>query len=161
MLKPNLTSIIIDAQKELIAHPYDLAHDLTHHYRVCQWVLEIAENEKLDVDKNLVIISAWLHDLAGRRGQNQKIIFNLLKKNGCSTNFINKVIIVIREHSFGKKQTTLESKLLYDADKLEYVDPFRLRWFIQAAKDGLIDKEKYLSYKKEWRERIEKVKNTF
>lgn len=155
-----LTSIVIEAQKRLILNPYDVAHDVAHHNRVFEWSMKIVETEGLVVDQTFLTVAAWMHDLEDRRGEKTKVIRQILKDCGCGEIFINKVIFLIKEHSFGKKQTAQESKILYDADKLEYVDPRRLGAFIQAAKDGLLDEKTFLRYKKQWKQRVYKIPAT-
>jgi len=105
-------------------------------------------------------LCAWLHDLEGRKGKKLSAIKKSLKKFEQNKSIIKKVTNIIKKHSFGEKQNTLESKILYDADKLEYVNPFRLSWFILASEDGNISSKKYLSYKREWWRKIDKVEKT-
>lgn len=155
----NITSIILEAQKQLVFKPIDLAHDVTHHYRVYEWSMKINSNEKLRADEDFLAVSAWYHDLGGRRGENTALIKTLISKYTDDNSFIDKVINIIQEHSFGKSQSSLESKILFDSDKLEYVNPFRLLWFLKAYKEHLISEEKYRQYKREWTERIGEVKN--
>ena len=150
----NIVSIILEAQKQLVLKPIDLAHDITHHYRVYERSLKINNNEKLNADENLLVVCAWYHDLGGRRGENIDLLRGLLSKHTNDVNFINKVIEIICEHSYGGIQTSLESKILFDADKMEYVNPLRLSWFLRAHKDGLLNEKKYKQYKKEWNKRI-------
>ena len=59
----NLTKLIIEAQKKLILQPHDLAHDVIHHYRVCEWCRKIVAVEKLAVDWQKLSLSAWWHDV--------------------------------------------------------------------------------------------------
>lgn len=154
----NIVSIILEAQRQLVLKPVDLAHDITHHYRVYEWSLKINNSEKLNANEDLLTVCAWYHDLGGRRGENTGLLRDLLSKHTDDNNFINKVIKIIRKHSFGEAQSSLESKILFDADKLEYVNPLRLSWFIKAYREGFLSEKKYKQYKKEWHERIRKVK---
>lgn len=157
MQKVNVIQLVIEAQKQLIKKPFDLAHDITHHYRVYESCLRIIDEEKLRVDSDFVGVCAWLHDIGGRRGENIQLIQNLLQKYIDNLEYIEKVIKIIKEHSFGETQTQIESKILFDADKLEYVNPFRLKWFLKAYDEGHITEGVYLQYKKEWKERIKDV----
>ena len=157
MSKINLTSIILTAQKELIEKPFDLAHDISHHYRVYEYCLKIIRAEDLNVNYDVLTICSWWHDLEDRKGEKVLKLTTTLKRYECKKDFIKKIIKVIREHSFCKKPTTLEGKILFDADKLEYVNPFRLAWFKQAVKDGFIKKRKYFEYLRQWQERIKKL----
>ena len=86
----NIVSIILEAQKQLVLKPIDLAHDITHHYRVYERSLKINNNEKLNADENLLVVCAWYHDLGGRRGENIDLLRGLLSKNTNDVNFINK-----------------------------------------------------------------------
>lgn len=155
----NIVAIILAAQKQLVLKPIDLAHDITHHYRVYEWSLKINNSEKLNANADLLTVCAWYHDLGGRRGENIVLLRDLLSKHTNDDNFINKVIKIIGEHSFGEVQSGLESKILFDADKLEYVNPLRLSWFLRTYNDRFVSEEKYRQYKKEWAERIGKIKN--
>lgn len=150
----NIVSIILEAQKQLVLKPIDLAHDITHHHRVYEWSLKINNSEKLNANVDLLAVCAWYHDLGGRTGENAKLIKDLINKHTDDKSFIDKVVKIVQEHSFGKTQSSLESQILFDADKLEYVNPFRLLWFLKAHKEQLISEEKYKQYKKEWVERI-------
>ena|SRR3989344_8006209 len=150
----NIVSIILEAQRQLVLKPIDLAHDITHHYRVYEQSLKINDKEKLNADEDLLAVSAWYHDLGGRRGKNTTLIKSLISKHTADNSFINKVVAIIHEHSFGENQLSLESKILFDADKLEYVNPFRLLWFLKAYRDGFLSEKKYKQYKKEWEERV-------
>lgn len=154
----NIVSIILEAQKQLVLKPIDLAHDIAHHYRVYEWSLKINNDEKLSANVDLLAVSAWYHDLGGRRGENAKLIKDLISKHTDDKNFIDRVVQIIQEHSFGKAQSSVESQILFDADKLEYVNPFRLLWFIEAYKDGFLSEKTYKQYQKEWKERITEVK---
>jgi HD superfamily phosphodiesterase len=154
MQKVNVLKLVIEAQKQLIRNPFDLAHDITHHYRVQEEALKIIEEENLAVDEDLMIICAWYHDLGGRRGENSRLLSSLIGKYIEDRQLINRIIQIIREHSYGEAQTSLESKVLFDADKLEYVNPMRLRWFLKAFREGYITSEVYSQYKREWKERI-------
>lgn len=157
MEKIKIAPLIIALQKKLVLSPYDAAHDLTHHYRVFAATQKIVEAERLTVDNAVLTAAAWAHDLFGRSGEETKAIEIFFKKQNCRDEFIKRVIAVISQHSFGEKPTIIEAKVLFDADKLEYVNPFRLGWFIQAAKDGLLEEETYLKYRQEWKERVYQI----
>lgn len=158
-MKSNIVSIILEAQRQLVLKPIDLAHDIAHHYRVYEGVLKIIYNENLDIDKDFLAVCAWYHDLGGRRGEDTVLIRRLISKHMDDNKFIDKVVDIIREHSFGETQSSLESKVLFDADKLEYVNPFRLLWFLRAYNDHFINEKTYRQYKNEWGERVQKLKS--
>lgn len=159
MNKP-LIPLIIAVQKMLIKKPYDLAHDIGHHYRVFINCQEIIKKERLeDYDKQILTICAWWHDIGGKKGGRNQELTDLLIRYNYSTLQIRKIVQIIKEHSFGEKQTSLESQILYDADKLEYVDPVRLEWFIAVDKENLIPKAKTKLYFREFEQRVMSVMN--
>lgn len=157
MKKVKVLKLVVEAQEQLIKNPFDLAHDITHHYRVHEGALRIIEEEKLTADEDLVTVCAWYHDLGGRRAEDVNLLKSLIGKYIKDLELVDRIIQIIREHSFGESQSSIESKILYDADKLEYVNPMRLTLFLKAANEGLISKDSYLQYKKEWKERIPQV----
>ena len=154
----NITQVILDAQQELIHNPFDIVHDVIHHFQVYQNCLIIAEAEKLCIELPIVIISAWWHDV-DRDSETKISIVKSLEKNHFPNSFIKKCLKVIESHSFGKKQVSLEAKVLFDADKLEYVNPLRTRRLIQAINDGVENFNKGIFYKKRWFEKTPQVKD--
>ena len=106
----------------------DRAHDLEHALRVRSWGKKLAEAEGAEV---LVIeLSALLHDI-GRSGAVEKthaessagLAVNILQKCGYTGEIVLKVKEAIISHSreAGHEPNTLEAKILYDADKLDFV----------------------------------------
>jgi len=106
----------------------DHAHDLEHALRVRAWGKKLAQEEGADV---LVIeLAALLHDI-GRSGAVEKthaessagLAVNILQKNGYSDDIVWRVKEAIISHSreAGHEPNTLEAKILYDADKLDFV----------------------------------------
>ena len=156
----NLTEIIVEAQKSLIHTPYDLAHDVTHHYRVYEMVLEINHVEKLNLDVGVLAASAWLHDISDRKGNDTSKINQILQKNIQKVEVKNLICTAIKEHCFGKYQTNQYSKVLYDADKLEHVNKYRLLWFLQIYQDKHLSSEDFTNYINEWNARINSIYET-
>ena len=153
----NLTELIVDAQKYLICNPYDLAHDVTHHYRVWAWCFKIVKAERLRVDWEVLSVAAWWHDAEERKGKTVTAVKKALKDRKLSWKFTNKVISIINQHSYGEKQTSIEGKVLFDSDKLEYVSPERLAIFAQAVRDGFINQQNYSQYYRDWHTRTPKI----
>ncbi len=106
----------------------ETAHDREHIYRVLGNCIKIAENE-IGVDYDILITAALLHDI-GRNGKKKKhneigaeMAEEFLKSVAFPPDKIKIVCDAIRTHnneSYGK-QTTLEAKILYDADKLDAI----------------------------------------
>ncbi|MGC7872406.1 HD domain-containing protein [Desulfosporosinus sp. SYSU MS00001] len=106
----------------------DRAHDLDHALRVREWGKKLALAEGADV--TVIELAALLHDI-GRSGAVEKthaqssagLAVNILHKAGYPENVILRVKEAIIAHSReeGYEPKTLEAKILYDADKLDFV----------------------------------------
>ena len=106
----------------------DRAHDLEHALRVRVWGKLLAEEE--GADATVIELAALLHDI-GRSGAVEKthaessagLAVNILHKTGYSEDIILRVRDAILAHSLeaGYVPNTLEAKILYDADKLDFV----------------------------------------
>jgi HD superfamily phosphodiesterase len=151
------SEIIRKAQERLVRHPFDALHGIEHHTNTWKNCLLIINKEKLKVDKSYLKIAAWWHDV--ERNEDACL---LLRKSMSDLKFndeaIEKVVAIINGHSYGRKQGNLESKILYDADKLEYVSEKRIETLSNLHKKGVIKDEKFTQYKKAWAERINNVK---
>jgi len=107
----------------------DSAHDLEHALRVREWGKLLAEDEGV-ADSNIIELAALLHDI-GRSGAVEKthaessagLAVNILRKAGYSEDIVLRVRDAILAHSreTGHEPNTLEEKILYDADKLDFV----------------------------------------
>jgi uncharacterized protein len=106
----------------------DRAHDLEHALRVREWGKLLAEEE--GADAIVIELAALLHDI-GRSGAVEKthaessagLAVNILHKTGYSEDIVLRVRDAILAHSLeaGHEPNTLEAKILYDADKLDFV----------------------------------------
>ena len=130
--KLSASQLALANQLFAISAPYftsvDPAHDLTHTVRVLNQAVEIATEEKANME--IVIAAVCLHDI-GRANERvtkeahevfgfkkSKII---LKKLGVfTTQEIEQIAQCILEHrSKSREFSSLESAILYDADKLD------------------------------------------
>ncbi|KJR47855.1 hypothetical protein UF75_1711 [Desulfosporosinus sp. I2] len=122
----------------------DRAHDLEHALRVREWGNKLAQEEGADV--SIIELAALLHDI-GRSGAVEKthaessagLAVNILQKNGYSQEVIGRVKEAIISHSreAGHEPTTIEAKILYDADKLDFVGAIGLgRLFTMGGVQG-------------------------
>lgn len=122
----------------------DQAHNLDHALRVRDWGLRIAQEE--GGDPTVIELAALLHDI-GRSGAVEKthaessagLAVNILQKNGYPDDIVQRVKEAIISHSLeaGHKPTSLEAKILYDADKLDFVGAIGLvRLFTLAGVQG-------------------------
>lgn len=106
----------------------DRAHDLDHALRVRAWGKKIGVVEGADV--TVIELAALLHDI-GRSGAVEKthaqssagLAVNILNKAGYAGEVVQRVKAAIIAHSreAGYEPETLEAKILYDADKLDFV----------------------------------------
>lgn len=124
-----LMDCLIDAAEKNISSD-DVSHDLSHAKRVLLNAQRIAKNEKADLD--IIVPSALFHDIivypknSKKRYDSQKesAVFaeKILENIGSfPKSKISSVKDCIMECSFGKNilASTIESKILQDADRLE------------------------------------------
>ncbi len=100
----------------------DKAHDYLHSLRVYQNAINILNKTDAEVNEEVVLLAALLHDIDDRK----------LFANGClldkwfednPTKFENDIRIVISEVSFSKGifASTIESMVVQDADRLDAI----------------------------------------
>ena len=122
----------------------DRAHDLDHALRVRAWGIKLAQEEGADV--TIIELAALLHDI-GRSGAVEKthaessagLAVNILQKHGYPDNIVWKVKEAVISHSrqAGHEPASLEAKVLYDADKLDFVGAIGLgRLFTMGGVHG-------------------------
>ena len=122
----------------------DRAHDLDHALRVREWGKLLAEDK--GADATVIELAALLHDI-GRSGAVEKthaessasLAVNILHKTGYSEDIVLRVRDAILAHSLeaGHEPNTLEAKILYDADKLDFVGAIGLgRLFVLGGVQG-------------------------
>ncbi|EGW36121.1 HD domain-containing protein [Desulfosporosinus sp. OT] len=122
----------------------DRAHDFEHALRVREWGKKLALEE--GADGTVIELAALLHDI-GRSGTVEKthaessasLAVNILHKTGYAEDIILRVKEAIVSHSreAGHEPNTLEAKILYDADKLDFVGAIGLgRLFTLAGVEG-------------------------
>jgi HD superfamily phosphohydrolase YqeK len=150
--------IVKVAQEILVHEPFDLAHEITHHYRVYENAIKIIEKENLNVESEFIAIAAWWHDILDKNVKSESFFQNAMISSGYSKDNAHFCLSLISEHSFGNNQSTISSKVLFDADKIEYINPLRLQLFLDAANAELISREMKEKYFKIWHKRIPNVK---
>jgi len=109
----------------------DPAHDFSHALRVYRIARAIGEEEGADMQ--VVTLAALLHDAGSgpkskdRSGKSEAkklaAVRDFLKRRGLSEDVINQVLYAVEVHSFSKgiEPTTLEAKVLQDADRLDAI----------------------------------------
>lgn len=116
----------------MVACVADGAHDALHVRRVLYLALELAETEE-NVDREVLIAACLLHDVGQAEEMHDPAVRHaaagavkaerFLIENGFGEAFANKVARSIAAHSFGTavERDSIESKLLFDADKLDAI----------------------------------------
>lgn len=109
----------------------DPAHDFDHIMRVYKNAEKLARREK--ANSKLVLSAALLHDIVkypksdkrSKKSSSESAIEarKILTKHGFSNSDIKIIEDAIRDHSFSKNKTptTLEGKILQDADRLDAI----------------------------------------
>ncbi len=120
--------------EEELSQGKDSSHDIDHVVRVYNLAMIIAKTES-NVDKDVLGISALLHDIGGAKEANDpsgktdhaiigaEMAENILKRFAFSDEKIRYIqaCILSHRHRTDNKPETIEAKILYDADKLETV----------------------------------------
>lgn len=139
--------LLDEARQLLTEHPRDDFHDWSHHQRVWENAQHIVQAEKLEVDLDVLSLAVCWHDVMMSPESlslgDQKIVSQMLghlraqmKSQRLSSTFIAKVVDAIKPHGFlSKHQRTIESKILFDADKLDALNPVRYRRIISGIKN--------------------------
>lgn len=129
-----LTEIIHDIQKYFISHEIDIAHNIGHHYRVWENSMTIVREEKLHIDSDAVQIAAWLHYIDN--GKEKQFLNQHAKKWGLNDALREKVRSIVIEQSFGQEPKSIESKIVYDADRIELLSIPRWQFVFQSCEEG-------------------------
>ena len=145
--------LINRAKELLLENPYDNYHTLEHHYAVLENIHNIWIEDGLDVDPELVEIAVWWHDVF-KGNEDELELLNLEFSRYLDKEIKFRLIKIINEHSFGKSQTTNESKLLYDADKIELFSITRWKTVFDMFEYDQISLEERDKYIKEWNRRL-------
>lgn len=152
--------VISVAKTQLLHNPFDIAHDIFHHYKVWENILLITIKEGLSLDLDRVEIASWWHDY--ERGSSKHLaLIKAMQEAGYSQEYIDSVKDLVNSHSFfDERSDAEEAKVLFDADKLEYVNSGRLVWIGEGLLHGLLDPQIGKKYGTALQERILKVVQT-
>ena len=99
--------------------PPDCAHDHGHHIRVWKNVQYLISKGGFDVDEKIMKVCSLWHDVD--KHNNDTSIEKYCRLVDLDSRVIRKINKIILDHRWSSKPVSLESKLLFDADKLEYV----------------------------------------
>lgn len=128
------------AQTYLQKQPFDIVHDLEHHQLVVTNCTGIVTAERLTPNMEVLMTAAWWHDVdksyeTANSSDNTVVFFRKVAADlGVDDTFIDHCVHTIEEHSFSNTQTCLESQILFDADKIEYVNVNRINKLVMDIK---------------------------
>jgi len=159
-MQVRLATLIDKARGRLTIKPIDATHDLEHHKNVAANCQKIIEEEHLSVNPQNILIAAWWHDVESQRGETN-LLQKEMRKLGFEQEDIESISNIIHLHTFGEKPETNEAKVLFDADKIEYFNPDRIRKALKDAKNGLLPILILRKHYLEWVERHEKILESF
>ena len=127
-LKMNEIEILKSAQ-EFIKNQFTgetTGHDYFHIERVVNSAKRIAKEE--NADEFLVELAAWLHDVGDYKlhdgiDKSEELISDFLKELEIPNEIIQKIIEIVSQVSFskGNATTSLEAKIVQDADRLDAI----------------------------------------
>lgn len=158
---PEIEKVLNEAEKRLKENPTDAGHDYDHHVSVVLNCQTIISKEKItQIDINALRIAASWHDyLRGDESKNDQILTSIMEEAGYKRDYIDKVLSIKNSHTYGVSQQNLEAKVLFDADKLEYLSTRRYSRITNAVQSGEMSMETLAKYKKAFRERIGNIRD--
>lgn len=142
------------AKKILLDNPYDVYHTYDHHLNVWQNCICISRYVSGKMDLDTLEISSWWHDVFKGRQDESELIVNELKNLNFEKETTNRILQQISEHTFGEEQTSIESKILFDADKIELISMARWKHAFDLFEAELITKQERDKYVAETNKRI-------
>jgi len=166
MLTERAQAAINLARETILKDPYDEGHNVFHHTLVYQNCLQIINAEKLEnIDEEALLVAAMWHDWQRPNNLEEVNKFredlkNIFVESDIDEEFFERVWEIIAHHSFGEEQQSIEQKVLFDADKLEYLNIERFIGIIFLAREGNFSMERVEKYKAAFANRIPIVKNS-
>lgn len=155
-----ISPLVNEAERLLCAYPRDDIHDLSHHRRVWRNAQTISKSIRENVDMGVLHVAVMWHDvmiskeslslgLAGVLEETMAYLSKLMDRRGYGERFRESVLDAIRHHNFLTKwQLTLEGKILFDADKLDALNPVRYRKMAEAIRTKRLSKTQVFLYAK-------------
>lgn len=132
-------SLIKDESQKLMKQVGDPVHNWRHVQNVVKFSNRLLSYYPL-ADQFTVITGAYLHDIGLRNGREKHHIKGadlageILLSCGCEKSSIKKIQAVIKDHRAFSKPKTIESKIVKDADFLDYNNIVR----VKSAKKKLV-----------------------
>jgi HD superfamily phosphodiesterase len=158
--------LLKEAEEFLNTKAFDAAHDLSHHQEVWANAQRIKVEAKEKVDLVALQIAAMWHDVVvGRKKLNRNkikqqtaaYVEKRMQALSFPVNTISKAKTAILQHSEKDIQTIVESKILADADKIEWTSAARFQRLYQEITTGRLKKIKIFAYKKMFKNNFKKL----
>ena len=155
----SISKLIQKAEYLLKKQPYDVAHDLTHHQRVWKNAETIVERENLRLNSDALKVACYWHDVvleAKDEEENRDLhiaetlayLKSFMQEEKIDVEFQQIVQDAVSNHGFEKKrQLNLEGEVLFDADKLDALNPERYTVLLAQLKDKQLSKIKIFMYR--------------
>ena len=165
-MQTKVDQIISEAERFLQKKSFDMAHGLEHHLQVWDNVQKIIGGIEEKVDETALQIAARWHDVVTEtkkvtkkraKKTTAKFVAQRMADLGFPQSTINKTKTAILEHSVMNNQSILESKVLADADLLEWFNIERFLKTLQIYNSGKGAKIKKIALKrfaKKWTHKI-------
>ena len=156
----NINTLISEAKLLLRKNPRDNIHGIDHHHRVFENTQTISKSLDTAIDKDVLKVSAYWHDLMvypesinlGSKGllkQTLDYLKNLMEKNNYPKDFQKNVYKAIKQHNFfTSRQSSIEGKILFDADKLDVLHEKRYRKIVENIKSKKLSQFQIKAYTK-------------
>ena len=144
---------LINKAKEYMTSINDYEHDINHMYDDVKYTYDLLNMVKIEVNKEVCILSAYWHDVGRIKCQegHEKLSAEMLKeeleKEGYDSDFIKSCYAAIENHKWNMTPKTNEGLLLRDADKLAWLGKGRWKSCLENRQDldsiiGLLPKLK-------------------
>ena len=134
---------LINKAKEYMSQITDYEHDINHMQDVVNYTYELLDKIKINVDKEVCIISAYWHDVGrincadGHEKVSAEMLKEEMEKEKYDSKFIDKCYLAIENHKWNMTPTTNEGLVVKDADKLAWIG--KGRWGICLKNNQKLD----------------------
>jgi hypothetical protein len=147
--------VVKEIQSRLLYSPSDIAHDIFHHFVVWQntkYIMWFDEIKPPNVE--FLELAVWGHDMELEDHETVQV-FKIMRAAGYSLEEIAEVTYIINSHAYVPEENqVIEAQILFDADKIEYVNPHRWVWIGENIKNGQFPVKKATAYMENLRDKL-------
>lgn len=147
-LRPVLP-ILLERARELVRGLDDVVHDFGHIARCASTAMLIGSTYPY-ANSAIIEIGAWWHDVgrlegpADHEARSADMLARELERAGADESVVQEFAEAVAFHKWSMRPSSLEGKVIRDADKLDAVAPERWRFWDAAASNGVIVPESEL-----------------